>query len=514
MRIVLWDTRKRDVSKDFAGGYGVGHFPGRGGILGRVVRHFYKRDRRPVALVYAYLAAIFKKLGHRVEYAEDVVPTGADLYIFHPALISLPLERQAMADALRSTPGARVLVTGLVGHAMPEVFKDLDVTLLRGETEQLYWRLDDVLESRERIVDVGSVRNLDELPFPDWSLFEPNRFRIAYDFWKFPTGLIQQSRGCTFTCNYCPYIIVENATRFRSPESVADEMRHGMDQWGFQSFKFRDPLFGLDRKRVLRLVELIGKLPRKVQFSIETRIDLMRTETLLALKDVGLTSITVGIETPDENTLRQYKRAPIRDDRQREFVARCRALGIRTVAGFMVGFPEDTAHSIRQVLKYAKGVGPTYANFNVVTPYPGTPFFNEIRDQVADFDYSRYDVYTPVLRYKHLTADQVADLHARCFTRYYFRWEYLTENAHLLWPSLRKLGVGRQHQLPAVDSQAAAATAPSAAPLTVLPAAEQACGQPQLVTLSTGTSVRKDQGHAPHNGHAPAARPASAQEQH
>ena len=67
MRIVLWDTRKRDVSKDFAGGYGVGHFPGRGGILGRVVRHFYKRDRRPVALVYAYLAAILTKLGKRVE---------------------------------------------------------------------------------------------------------------------------------------------------------------------------------------------------------------------------------------------------------------------------------------------------------------------------------------------------------------------------------------------------------------------------------------------------------------
>jgi tRNA A37 methylthiotransferase MiaB len=510
MRIVLWDTRKRDVSKDFAGGFGVGHYPGRGGVLGRIVRYYYKRDRRPVALVYAYLAAIFKRLGHRVEYVEDEVPAGADLYIFHPALVSLPLERQAMAEALRRTPGARVLVTGLVPHAMPEVFKDLDVTLLRGETEQLYWRLEDVLASRERIVDIGSVRDLDELPFPDWSAFEPARFRIAYDFWQFPTGLIQQSRGCTFTCNYCPYIIVENATRFRSPESVADEMRQGMDRWGFQSFKFRDPLFGLDRKRVLRLVELIGKLPRKIQFSIETRIDLMRTETLLALREVGLTSITVGIETPDETTLRHYKRAPIRDDRQREFVARCRALGIRTVAGFMVGFPEDTAHSIRQVLKYAKGVGPTFANFNVVTPYPGTGFFNEIRDQVADFDYSRYDVYTPVLRYKHLTPDQVADLHARCFTRYYFRWEYLTENAHLLWPSLRKLGVGRRHKLPAGDAPAQSASGSAA----TVPATDHACGQPQIVTLSTGTAVRKDQRHASHSAHAPSSQPAAPQGQH
>jgi len=49
-----------------------------------VIRWAYKRDRRPVALNFAYLAAIFKKLGHTVEYAEDTVPTGAEIYVFNP----------------------------------------------------------------------------------------------------------------------------------------------------------------------------------------------------------------------------------------------------------------------------------------------------------------------------------------------------------------------------------------------------------------------------------------------
>ncbi|HEX3726350.1 MAG TPA: hypothetical protein VHV08_08905, partial [Pirellulales bacterium] len=71
MHIVLWDTRKLDVAKDFAGGFGVGQFPGQGGFLGRLVRHYFKRDRRPAALAFAYLAAIFRSLGHRVEYALD-----------------------------------------------------------------------------------------------------------------------------------------------------------------------------------------------------------------------------------------------------------------------------------------------------------------------------------------------------------------------------------------------------------------------------------------------------------
>ncbi|REK10933.1 MAG: radical SAM protein [Planctomycetota bacterium] len=440
MRIVLWDTRKLDVAKDFAGGYGVGQFPGGGGIGGRVVRHFFKRDYRPTALVFAYLAAIFRKLGHHVEYSLDRVPVGADVYIFNPSLITLPLERMAMSEALAATPGSRVLVTGPVAYSMGEAFDGLDVTIVRGEAEQLLWKFDDVMQSSERTVEVGKVADLDELPFPDWSPFSPGRFSIGFDFTKFPTGLVQQSRGCTLKCNYCPYIILENSTRLRSPEMVAAEMQRGIQLYGFRSFKFRDPLFGVDRKRVFRLAELIGSLPKKIEFSIESRIDLLRPDVLRALRDVGLTSITVGIETPSEETLRRYHRAPIRDDKQRDFVLLCRALGIRTVAGFMIGFPEDTERSIRTVLRYAKAVNPTFANFNVVTPYPGTEFFEEIREQIATFDTSKYTVYTPVLKYRYLTPEQVSELHAKCFLSYYFRGRWFWANAPLVWPRLQRMG--------------------------------------------------------------------------
>ena len=436
MQVILWDTRKLDVSKDFAGGFGVGQYPGHGGFRGKVIRRFYTRDRRPVGLHFAYLAAIFRQLGHDVRYVEDRMPGDADLYVFSPSLITLQLEREAIAGLLEKKPGAKVLVTGLAASVMPEAFQGLNVTVVKGEAEQLLWKLDEVLDRPGAVVQLGTIEDLDRLPLPDWSPFGPKSFRIGYDFWKFPTALIQASRGCTFKCNYCPYIILENAPRFRSPEAVAEEIRRGMQQWGFRSFKFRDPLFGLNRKLVFQLADLIGRLPRKIQFSIETRIDLMRPETLRALKEVGLTSITVGIETPDDETLRRYHRTPIKEDRQREFVALCRGMGIRTVAGFMIGFPSDTEQSIRGVLRYARFVGPTFANFNIVTPYPGTEFFEEVRHQIADFDYSRYTVYTPVMKYEHLTAEQVQELHAKCFAKFYFRWEYLRDNAHLLWPRL------------------------------------------------------------------------------
>jgi hypothetical protein len=127
-------------------------------------------------------------------------------------------------------------------------------------------------------------------------------------------------------------------------------------------------------------------------------------------------------------------------------------MGIRSVAGFLIGCPDDTQDSILRVLDYAKSLSPTFANFNVVTPYPGTKFFEQIKDQIADADFSRYTVYAPVLKYKHLTATEMAELHAKCFGQFYFRWPYLRDNAYLLWPSLGWLGIARKPAVPGAEA--------------------------------------------------------------
>jgi len=437
MNVVLWDTRKLDVSKDFAGGFGIGQYPAGGEFRDRVIRWFYKRDRRPAALLWAHLAAIFGRLGHQVQYVEDRPPPQADLYVFYPSLITLDLERRMMADLLAQRPGARVLVVGTTASVMPEAFAGLGVTVVRGEAEQLLWQLDAVLAQREPEVRVGLVEDLDRLPPPDWSLFGPRRFRIGYDFWRFPTALVQASRGCPFRCNYCPYIVLtQSSVRVRSAEAVVDEIRHGMRRWGFRSFKFRDPCFGTNRGQVLRLAELIGRLRPQIQFSVETRLELLPPDVLGLLKGAGLTSITVGIETPADAALLSRGRKLIDRDRQEEFIAACRRLGLRTVAGFLIGFPEDTEESIRKVRNYAAWLGPTYANFNVVTPYPGTAPFEPARQALGRLDFSRFTVYTPIVPCKNLTAERMEELVRKCFRRFYFRWEYLFRNARLLWPGL------------------------------------------------------------------------------
>jgi anaerobic magnesium-protoporphyrin IX monomethyl ester cyclase len=438
MHVVLWDTRTSDVSKDFAGGFGVGLYPGHKGWRGRIIRHYFARDRRPVSLVFAYLAGVFRNLGHAVEYVVDRMPERADLMVFCPALISLSAERKAIAEARSRFPKAEILVAGLAASMIPEAVSDLGATIVRGEAEQLYFKLDEVLGQPGVVVDLGIVEDLDRLPFPDWSPFDPQAFRVGYDFWQFPTALAQASRGCSFKCGYCPYTVLDNSIRIRDPLAVADEILHANRRWGFRSFKFRDPLFGFSQKGAHQLAEAIARLPQRIQFSVETRIELAPADTLRALKRAGLTSITIGIETPDEIRLRSYGRGSPGEDRQKEFIELCQRLGIRTVAGFMIGFPDDTEESIRRVAEYAQRLNPTFANFNLVTPYPGTAYFAENRHRIVETDLGRYSSYSPVFKYDGLTPAKLTGLSALCFNHFYFRWEYLCKNAHLLYPALRR----------------------------------------------------------------------------
>jgi radical SAM superfamily enzyme YgiQ (UPF0313 family) len=105
----------------------------------------------------------------------------------------------------------------------------------------------------------------------------------------------------------------------------------------------------------------------------------------------------------------------------------------------MLGFPDDTRASIRAVARYARELNPTFANFNVVTPYPGTQFFEQVKSQIRSFDFTRYDSYTPVLEGAHLTPDEIESQLERAFVGYYFRWSYLRQNGALQWPRLGKL---------------------------------------------------------------------------
>ncbi len=219
------------------------------------------------------------------------------------------------------------------------------------------------------------------MPWPDWSPFDYRRFSIKYDFWKFPTAFVQLSRGCTFTCNYCPYIIVENKTRFRDPQNVVAEIQHGFERYGFRSFKFRDPLFGLNRRIAWQLADSIRRLPYKIQFSIEGRIDLLREDTLHELQRAGLTSITVGIETPDEKGLLECNKKQNNNRDMVDSVKCIQRTGLEVQGGFIVGFDSDTPSIFQRQIDFIQKSGIVTAMVGLLQAPPGTRLYERLKKE-------------------------------------------------------------------------------------------------------------------------------------
>ena len=156
LQIVLWDTRHGGAFKDFAGGYGVGQFHGRG-FRGKVIEQFYRRDFRSPPLAYGYLAADLAERGHSVDYSLEATPP-ADVYIFNPALMTLPYELQVMQRIKTDAPRTKLLVVGTVASTMPDAFAGVDCVVLKGEPEQLIPKFDEVLNADTQRVDIGTVQ--------------------------------------------------------------------------------------------------------------------------------------------------------------------------------------------------------------------------------------------------------------------------------------------------------------------------------------------------------------------
>jgi len=104
-------------------------------------------------------------------------------------------------------------------------------------------------------------------------------------------------------------------------------------------------------------------------------------------------------------------------------VALAKEHGINSWCFFMLGNPNHTEEDILKILDYAKELDPTIAIFTIVTPIPGTAFYDEMasRGFIHDTDWSHYDLGHPVMKLPHLGKQQLLDLMDHCYTEFYKR---------------------------------------------------------------------------------------------
>jgi radical SAM superfamily enzyme YgiQ (UPF0313 family) len=145
------------------------------------------------------------------------------------------------------------------------------------------------------------------------------------------------------------------------------------------------------------------------------------------MKEAGCHTLLLGVESGDEQLLREYSKGVTKDQMRTAF-SLCRKLGIRTLGHFIIGLPGETDLTAQKTIHFAKELDCDIASFNIAVPVVGTPLreraLNEgyMEDEGLVFDSS--DAY-PVLETPQFSKEQAWKWRKRAIRQFYFRPAYL-----------------------------------------------------------------------------------------
>jgi len=414
--------KSRMVNKDLAGGFGTATYFGKS-VRARLLTWAKKGSIIMPSLTLAYLVAIFRKQGFEVSFCRDYHRVGsADLYLIMTSIVDCNSDLEIAKYLKRKFFQAKVGFIGTFATVKPEFYIKSADFVIQGEPES-YFTKPIQIDNLTGIINVPLQESLDELPFPDWSIFPYKNYSYFPTLKGKPFLPVISSRGCTFSCaHYCPYPLVSGRSwRRRSVENVISEIKYLIENYQIKSLLFRDPIFTLDRKFAREFAQQLIDQQIKIEWACETRLDCLNQELIDLLYQSGLRAFNIGVESSDEVVLKDFKRLPIKADTQESLISYCQKKGINISAFYILGLPSDTKESIKQTIKYAKFLNTNTAQFTICTPYPGTAFYDEVRDKIFETNWEKFDAYTPVFKIENLTPRELLKFKDYAHSSYYFR---------------------------------------------------------------------------------------------
>jgi radical SAM superfamily enzyme YgiQ (UPF0313 family) len=369
----------------------------------------------------AYLDSILTAQGAEVVIKHNALEP-ADLYLISSSITDCTLEKK-LGEQARRQFGSKVGYFGTFAAAVPEFYQDTADFIVKGEIENL---APQVAQGHipSGITEAGFVTDLNRLPFPTWNQFQLRKYKYSIVTARGITLPMLSSRGCPYTCGYCPYLV--NARyRVRCPENVVDEIQYLVKQYGVRGISFRDPMFTFYRNRTLEIADRILQKGLAIRFGIETRTDKVDEELLRHLYRAGLRSIEIGIESANEEMLLENLRKAPGKEQQEKVIDLCHRLGIRVIANYILGLSNDTVEGVRKTIAYAKKLNTFAIQFTVTTPYPGTLLYESLKEHIFEEDWEQFNGWTNVYTHPTMTSEQLHRLREEAYVSYHLRPRYV-----------------------------------------------------------------------------------------
>jgi radical SAM superfamily enzyme YgiQ (UPF0313 family) len=196
---------------------------------------------------------------------------------------------------------------------------------------------------------------------------------------------VQFSRGCPFDCEFCDIVAMYGRVpRLKTPSQLLTELDALMDAgWKGNIFIVDDNFIGQKSKvkELLRaLIDWRARRKIRLPFLTEASLNLVDDEELLDLMvAAGFTSVFIGLETPEENSLAECAKVP---NTSRDLVAAVRKLhkaGIEVMGGFIVGFDNDSVGVFERQRRFIQEAGVVTAMVGLLTALPQTRLYLRLK---------------------------------------------------------------------------------------------------------------------------------------
>lgn len=268
------------------------------------------------------------------------------------------------------------------------------------------------------------IENLDSLPWATKVYQRDLDFRrYNVPFLKNPFVSFYTSRGCPAMCTFClwPQTHSGHRWRLRSVDDVVAECRYAMEAFpGLQEIFFDDDTFNYKRERTIALCNELKKL--NLTWSCTSRVT-TDYDTLKAMKEAGCRLMIVGYESGDPQILKNIKKGATVDMAKR-FTRDAHKLGLTIHGDYIVGLPGETRDSIRRTIDFAKAMDTETIQVSIAHPYPGTEFYDYVRqNNLITIDAMTDDAghQLPNISYHDLDRADLVDFVERFYGEYYFR---------------------------------------------------------------------------------------------
>lgn len=222
---------------------------------------------------------------------------------------------------------------------------------------------------------------LDEIAFPARDLLQNDRY-IEYSKRRFghSTTTIITTRGCPFRCEFCSNAVFGISYRERSPKNVLLEVEQALS-YGYDRIHFADDVFTLNRERILKFCEEIGKRELFFKWECLGRVDSIDRDIAIVMKNAGCDRIFFGIESGNDHVLKTMNKK-ITVEKARKAVNSAHTAGIRTGAFFILCYPGETDETVLDTIRFATSLPLDYLSFTVPYPLPGTALFERVKHKI------------------------------------------------------------------------------------------------------------------------------------